>query len=87
MLPDRGEGAEILGGSPADVAARIAEIVRGSGGLMAGILVIAEARQGELREVSFEPITAARELKERVGGPLAVAIIDADAGCSCGRAW
>ena len=27
-LPDRGEGAEILGGSPADVAARIAEIVR-----------------------------------------------------------
>lgn len=47
---------------------------------MAGILVIAEARQGELREVSFELITAARELKERVGGPLAVAIIDADAG-------
>ncbi len=27
-LPDRGEGAEILEGSPADVAARIAEIVR-----------------------------------------------------------
>ena len=30
--------------------------------------------------MSFELITAARELKERVGGPLAVAIIDADAG-------
>ncbi len=46
---------------------------------MGGVLVIAEARQGELREVSFELIAAARELKEQVGGPLAVAIIDADA--------
>ncbi len=27
-LPDKGEGAEILGGSPAEVAARIADIVR-----------------------------------------------------------
>jgi electron transfer flavoprotein alpha subunit len=47
---------------------------------MAGILVVAEARQGQLREVSFELIGAARELKAAQGGPLAVAIIDADAG-------
>jgi electron transfer flavoprotein alpha subunit len=47
---------------------------------MAGILVVAEARQGELREVSFELIGAATELKQQVGGPLAVAIVDADAG-------
>ncbi len=47
---------------------------------MAGILVVGEARQGELREVSFELIAAATELKQQVGGPLAVAIIDADAG-------
>ena len=47
---------------------------------MAGILVIAEARQGALRDVSFELISAARELKQQVGGPLAVAIVEADAG-------
>ena len=37
---------------------------------MAGILVIAEARQGELREVSFELIAAGLELKAAAGGPL-----------------
>jgi electron transfer flavoprotein alpha subunit len=47
---------------------------------MGGILVFAEARQGELRDVSFELISAARELKGSAGGPLKVAIIDADAG-------
>jgi electron transfer flavoprotein alpha subunit len=45
---------------------------------MAGILVIAEARQGELREVSFELIGAALQIKAQAGGPVAVAIIDSD---------
>ena len=47
---------------------------------MAGILVIAEARRGELREVSFELIGAALELKSQAGGPVTVAIVDSDAG-------
>jgi electron transfer flavoprotein alpha subunit len=46
---------------------------------MAGILVVAEARRGDLREVSFELIGAALAVKEAVGGPLAVALIDAGA--------
>jgi len=46
---------------------------------MAGILVVAETRQGELREVSLELITAALAVKDGAGGPLAVALIDADA--------
>jgi electron transfer flavoprotein alpha subunit len=49
---------------------------------MAGILVIAEARRGELREVSFELIGAAAELGQQAGGragPVAVALIDAEA--------
>ena len=46
---------------------------------MAGILVVAEARRGELREVSFELVGAALALKPEAGGPLAVALIDAAA--------
>jgi electron transfer flavoprotein alpha subunit len=46
---------------------------------MAGILVVAEARRGELREVSLELIGAALAVKDAAGGPLAVALIDADA--------
>jgi electron transfer flavoprotein alpha subunit len=46
---------------------------------MPGILVLAEARRGELREVSFELIGAALQVKQQSGGTLAVAIIDADA--------
>jgi electron transfer flavoprotein alpha subunit len=46
---------------------------------MAGILVIAEARQGELRDVSFELIGAALEAGRQSGGPVSVAIIDAEA--------
>jgi electron transfer flavoprotein alpha subunit len=45
---------------------------------MPGILVIAEARRGELREVSFELISAALQIKDQAGGPLAVAIIDGE---------
>jgi electron transfer flavoprotein alpha subunit len=46
---------------------------------MAGVLVIAEARRGELREVSFELIGAALFLKETMGATVAVAIVDANA--------
>jgi electron transfer flavoprotein alpha subunit len=46
---------------------------------MAGILVIAEARGGELRDVSFELISAALELKRHAGDRLSVALIDAEA--------
>jgi electron transfer flavoprotein alpha subunit len=46
---------------------------------MAGVLVVAEARRGELREVSLELITAAQQVKDAAGGLLAVALIDADA--------
>ncbi|HTX08149.1 MAG TPA: electron transfer flavoprotein subunit alpha/FixB family protein [Solirubrobacteraceae bacterium] len=46
---------------------------------MSGVLVIAETRRGELREVSLELIGAAREVKDGAGGRLAVAVIGADA--------
>jgi electron transfer flavoprotein alpha subunit len=46
---------------------------------MSGILVLAETRRGELREVSLELVSAAREVKEAAGGRLAVAVIGADA--------
>ena len=42
---------------------------------MSGVLVIAESRRGELREVSLELIGAARELKDEAGGRLAVAAV------------
>ena len=44
---------------------------------MSGVLVIAEARQGELRDVSFELITAAGEMAG--AGPVKVALIGSDA--------
>lgn len=43
---------------------------------MASIMVLAEARRGELRDVSLELITAANEVKSRAGAELAVALID-----------
>ena len=46
---------------------------------MSGILVLAESRRGELREVSLELVGAALALKEEAGGPVAVAIIGAGA--------
>lgn len=45
---------------------------------MSGILVLAEARRGELREVSLELIGAALAVKDASGGPLKVAVLDAD---------
>jgi electron transfer flavoprotein alpha subunit len=47
---------------------------------MSGVLVIAESRRGELREVSLELIGAALGVKEPAGGRLAVAAIGAGAG-------
>jgi electron transfer flavoprotein alpha subunit len=46
---------------------------------MSGVLVIAESRQGSLREVSRELIGAALNLKDQAGGRVVVAIIGADA--------
>ena len=48
---------------------------------MAGILVVAEHHQGALRDITGEMIGAALAVKERLGGPLTVALIgDGDAG-------
>ncbi len=44
-----------------------------------GILVVAETRRGDVREVSLELVTAARELRESAGGRLQLAVIGADA--------
>jgi electron transfer flavoprotein alpha subunit len=46
---------------------------------MSGILVVAETRRGELRDVSLELVSAALEVKESAGGRLVVAVIGADA--------
>src|SRR5918999_2985381 len=47
---------------------------------MSGVLVVAESRQGELREVSRELIGAALGLKDDAGGRVAVGVIGAGAG-------
>jgi electron transfer flavoprotein alpha subunit len=46
---------------------------------MSGVLVVAESRRGELREVSLELVSAAREVADAAGGTLVVAVIGADA--------
>jgi electron transfer flavoprotein alpha subunit len=46
---------------------------------MSGILVLAETRRGELREVSLELVSAAREVKDAAGGRLVVAVVGAGA--------
>jgi electron transfer flavoprotein alpha subunit len=43
---------------------------------MSGVLVVAETRRGELREVSLELIRAALAIKDAAGGRLQVAVID-----------
>jgi electron transfer flavoprotein alpha subunit len=45
---------------------------------MSGILVVAETRRGELRDVSLELVSAAGEVKQSAGGRLVVAVIGAD---------
>jgi electron transfer flavoprotein alpha subunit len=49
---------------------------------MSGVLVIAESRQGALRDISFELITAAGEISG--AGPITVAYIGADASLASG---
>jgi electron transfer flavoprotein alpha subunit len=46
---------------------------------VSGIVVLAEARDGALRSVSFELIDAARELSAQGAGPVTVALVDHDA--------
>ncbi len=45
---------------------------------MSGVLVLAETRRGELRDVSLELIGAASGVKDAAGGRLAVAVVAAD---------
>jgi electron transfer flavoprotein alpha subunit len=42
---------------------------------MSDVLAVAEHRRGELRDVSYELVTAARELAEAAGGALHVAVV------------
>jgi electron transfer flavoprotein alpha subunit len=43
---------------------------------MSGVLVVAETRRGELRDVSLELVTAALSVKDDAGGRVSVAVID-----------
>jgi electron transfer flavoprotein alpha subunit len=43
---------------------------------MSGVLVAAETRRGELRDLTFELIGAGRELSSAGAGPLSVAVVD-----------
>jgi electron transfer flavoprotein alpha subunit len=45
---------------------------------MSGVLVVAEARRGELRDVSLELIGAGLAVKDASGGPLKVAVLDSE---------
>jgi len=51
---------------------------------MSGILVVAETRRGELRDVSLELIGAARTVKDAAGGRLAVALVASDPAAHAG---
>ena len=51
---------------------------------MSGVLVVAETRRGELRDVSLELIGAARTVKDAAGGRLAVAVVAADPAAHAG---
>ena len=45
---------------------------------MTAVLALAEHRRGSLRDVSFELVTAGRELARALGGPLEVAVVGGD---------
>ena len=51
---------------------------------MSGVLIVAEHRQGALREVTLELIAAAKELKNAGVGPLAVAMLGSDVSAMLG---
>jgi len=52
---------------------------------MSGVLVVAEARRGELRDITLELIGAGGVIAEAAGGRLAVAVIASDAGLHADR--
>jgi electron transfer flavoprotein alpha subunit len=52
---------------------------------MSGVLVVAEARRGELRAVSLELIGAARALSEQGAGAVTVALVGAGADAHAGQ--
>ena len=60
FVPDRGEGAEMIDGSPAEIAGTD----RGDreGAARMSVLVVAEHLRGQVRDVTRELITAGREL-------------------------
>ena len=43
---------------------------------MAGVLVVAETRRGELRDIALEVVGAARTVRDAAGGRLVVAVVD-----------
>jgi electron transfer flavoprotein alpha subunit len=47
---------------------------------VSGVLVLAESRGGELRGVTFELAAAAASVRDQVGGPVRVALIERDPG-------
>jgi electron transfer flavoprotein alpha subunit len=52
---------------------------------MSGVLVVAETRRGELRDISLELITAGASIKDAAGGRLAAAVLAADPEQVAGR--
>ncbi len=52
--------------------------VRTDGGADGDVLAVAEHRRGDLREVSYELVTAGRELADETGGDLHVAVVSGD---------
>jgi len=55
-----------------------AEPAPDGGEVSSDVLAVAEHRRGELRDVSFELLTAGRELADELGGDLHVAVISGD---------
>jgi len=51
---------------------------------MSDVLAVAEHRQGELRDVSFELVTAGRQLADAAGGDLHLAVISGDVDAYAG---
>ena len=79
--PKSGRAAMIEGDAAAVAKAIAGHHSRQAGrGVMAGILVVAEHFDGLLRDVTLEMIGAAAEIKDGLGGPLAVLVIGQEHG-------
>ena len=68
LPPERPAGRIIGEGIGRGAGARAAPPDRSEGDLMANVLVFAETRDGELRKVALEAVTAARKLADASGG-------------------